>query len=125
MPGRLGKSQVQQGKGPSRAVSGRTPFNGKAKAFVEGKGVPVLLVAVDLPDAEPFDGMPDKPCAYALPEAFRPNKEHFKLPGRLQKHLGNGVGHGMPGDAHPLSPQAAEEHAAPRRCLPAGKFLPV
>ncbi len=51
MPGRLGKSQVQQGKGPSRAVSGRTPFNGNAKAFVEGKGAPVLLVAVDLPDA--------------------------------------------------------------------------
>ena len=76
MPGRLGKSQVQQGKGPSRAVSGRTPFNGNAKAFVEGKGAPVLLVAVTC--RTPPDGMPDEQRAYAMTKALWPHEEHFQ-----------------------------------------------
>ncbi len=70
---------MEEWKGAALAVLCRTPLHGKADPPVEGERAGILLVAVDLPDAEPFDGMPDKPCAYALPEAFRPNEEHFKL----------------------------------------------
>ena len=78
MPWHTGKPQVQQREGPSRAVLGRTPFNGKAKPSVEGEGARILLVAVDLPDAKPPDGMPDELRAYALAKALRPHEEHFQ-----------------------------------------------